>query len=153
MIKIHKGETQDTRTCDFAKVTKEQLKASSVSHISDVYQGLRHFQELLEERARLHDWDKIENLDGFHSDFTGGFKSTVWRDKHRKINRHHINMEDGVREDVNLVDLIEHVVDCVMAGKARAGGYVFDVDLPDELLQKALRNTVEQLKAEVEVLP
>ena len=151
MIKIHKSETADTRTCDFTKVTKETLEASSVSHIHDVYMALRHFQELLEERARLHDWDKIENLDGFHSDFTSGFKSTVWCDEHRKINRHHIDKEDGVREDVNLVDVLEHIVDCVMAGMGRSGS-VYAVKLPDALLQKAVKNTVDQLKAEVEVV-
>ena len=151
MIKIHKSETADTRTCDFTKVTKQTLRDASLSHIRDVYMGLRHFQELLEERAKLHDWDKLENLDGFHSDFTGGFKSTVWWDEHRKINRHHIDKEDGVREDVNLVDVIEHIVDCVMAGMGRSGS-VYELKLPDALLQKAVKNTVEQLKAEVEVL-
>ena len=150
-IKILKSATADTRTCDFANVTKEQLEASSVSHIKDVYMGLRHVQEQLEERAKLHDWDKLENLEGFHSDFVGGFKSTEWWDNHRIINRHHINMEDGVRKDVNLVDVLEHIVDCVMASMARGGDF-FDVELSNELLQKAVKHTVEELRNSIEVV-
>ena len=49
------------------------------------------------------------------------------------------------------MDVIEHVVDCVMAGMARSGS-VYDLDLPDELLQRALKNTVELLKANVQVV-
>jgi len=36
MIVIRKSETADTRTCDFANVTKETLLKSSVQHIGDV---------------------------------------------------------------------------------------------------------------------
>lgn len=150
MITIQKSETADTRTCDFTKVDKPTLEAASVSHIRDVYAGLRHYQEQLEERAKLHDFDKLSNLDGFHHDFVGGFKSTKWWDEHRRINRHHIDKEDGRREDINLVDVIEHIVDCVMAGMARSGS-VYDIELPDEVLQVAVKNTVEALKRNVEV--
>jgi hypothetical protein len=38
--------------------------------------------------------------------------------------------------------VLEHIVDCVAAGLARSGE-VRPVELSDELLQKALRNTVE----------
>jgi hypothetical protein len=97
-----------------------------------------------------HDSDKIEDIGQFHADFLTGFKSTIWWDNHRKINRHHINIADGVREDVNLVDVLEHIVDCVMAGKARTGT-VYPLHLPQELLEKAFQNTVELLKNQVEV--
>jgi hypothetical protein len=150
MIKINKSETADTRTCDFTKVTKDTLEASSVSHIRDVYMGLRYFQELLEERAKLHDWDKLSNLDGFHSDFIGGFKSTIWWDEHRKINRHHLLQPDGVPVDVNLIDVLEMIVDCVMAGMARSGS-VYPLDVTPELLKRACDNTVNLLMSQVEV--
>lgn len=150
MIIINKSETADTRTCDFTKVTRKCLEAASVSHIRDVYMGLNHFGILLLERARVHDFDKLNNLDGFYADFVGGFKSTVWWDNHRKINRHHIDKEDGVPQDVNLIDVLEHIVDCVMAGMARSGS-VYELKLSDELLQKAFKNTVELLKSRVVV--
>ena len=39
MINIHKSKTADTRSCDYLKVTKEQLHDSSVQHIGDVKLG------------------------------------------------------------------------------------------------------------------
>jgi uncharacterized protein with von Willebrand factor type A (vWA) domain len=79
-----------------------------------------------------------------------GFKQTGWYDNHRKIHRHHLDKADGVPPDVNLLDVLEHIADCVMAGMGRSGT-VYDMKLPDELLQRALRNTVELLKAQVVV--
>jgi hypothetical protein len=150
MITIHKSPTADTRTCDWSKVTKEQLEASSVSHILDVAMGLRLFGDMLQSAAQVHDFDKLDDIDGFHRDFLIGFKQTTWWDKHRKINRHHLNVADGVPADVNLMDVIEHIVDCVMAGMARSGS-VYELKLPDEVLQAAFQNTVSLLKANVSV--
>ena len=87
----------------------------------------------------------------FHADFATGFKQTTWWDRHRKISRHHLNMTDGVHEDVDLLDVLEHIVDCVMAGMARSGS-VYELKLPDEVLQRAFRNTIERLKTHVRVV-
>ena len=65
MITILKSPTADTRTCDFTKVNRDTLESSSVSHMKDVFWGLRHFRLMLENAARVHDWDKIEDIDGF----------------------------------------------------------------------------------------
>ena len=151
MIRIHKSETADTRTCDFANVSKETLKSSSLQHIHDVSDGIEYFRDKLEDAAFDHDFDKITAMDSFHSDFIGGFESTVWYDEHRKINRHHIDALDGRRDDINLVDVIEHIVDCTMAGMARSGN-VFPIKISNELLQKALANTVQQFMEEIEVV-
>jgi len=40
MITIQQSQTADTRTCDYTKVTKETLLASSRQHIGDVGSGL-----------------------------------------------------------------------------------------------------------------
>lgn len=66
------------------------------------------------------------------------------------LNRHHLNEPDGIREDVNLVDVLDFIADCVMAGMARSGS-VYPLELPNELLQKAFQNTVELLKSNVQV--
>lgn len=150
MIEIERSPTADTRTCDWSSVTKEKLRDSSIQHIGDVGRGLGFFGGMMIEAAAYHDQDKITALDQFYADFRTGFKQTGWWDNHRKVNRHHLNMEDGVPEDVNLIDVIEHIVDCVMAGMARSG-YVYDLKLPDEVLQKAFQNTVELLKKNVKV--
>ena len=147
-IVVRKSPTADTRTCDWSKVTREQLLESSNQHIRDVWLGMQLFEEMLYKARIAHDYDKIDNIDHFHADFQTGFKQTGWWDNHRKVNRHHLNVPDGVPDDVNLIDVIEHVVDCVMAGIARSGS-VYELKLPDEILQRAFANTVELLKAKV----
>lgn len=150
MITIKKSKTADTRSCDFANVSKATLVESSEQHIRDVEKGLEFFMELLRNAAILHDADKISGIDSFHSDFIGGFKTTVWWDNHRKVNRHHLLTEDGIPEDVNLVDVIEMIVDCVMAGMGRTGA-VYPLDINPDVLMNAFNNTVDLLKHEVQV--
>ena len=150
MITIDKSSTADTRTCDFANTTKKTLLASSRQHIGDVVKALAFFQAKLTEAAGEHDYDKLTAIDWFHEDFVTGFKQTGWWDNHRKIHRHHLNMTDGVPSNVNLIDVIEYISDCVMAGMARSGT-VYEVKLDNELLQRAFVNTVEMLKSEVVV--
>lgn len=116
----------------------------------DVAKALAFFSGKLTEAAGGHDYDKLTTIDWFHADFITGFQKTGWWDNHRRIHRHHLNMPDGVPEDVNLLDVIEHISDCVMAGMARSGS-VFDLKLPDELLQRAVRNTTSLLKDHVVV--
>jgi hypothetical protein len=151
MISIKPSPTADTRTCDFANVSKETLLASSHQHIADVREGLRYFGSFLAKASENHDFDKITDIDGFHRDFVTGFKQTEWWDRHRALNRHHLNNEDGVRDDVNLVDVLDFIADCVMAGMARSGN-VYRLQLSPELLEKAFQNTVELLKKNVQVL-
>lgn len=150
MIEIEKSKTADTRSCDFKTVTKEALTASSLQHIGDVVKGLAFFSSKLMEAAGRHDYDKLTLIDWFHSDFVSGFEQNEWWTNHRKINRHHLAKEDGIPDDVNLIDVIEFITDCVMAGKARTGE-VYPLELSSELLQKAFQNTIELLKKEVVV--
>jgi hypothetical protein len=152
MITIRPSPTADTRTCDFTKVTKDMLLASSQQHITDVREALRFFSDYLKLAAQNHDPDKLTDIDGFHADFVTGFQQTAWWDRHRKLNRHHLNMADGVPADVNLIDVLDFIADCVMAGMARSGS-VYPLHLSPELLETAFQNTVELLKREVTVEP
>lgn len=151
MIIIKPSPTADTRTCDFANISKETLLASSHQHIADVREGLRYFESMIRKAAENHDFDKLTVIDGFHRDFVTGFAQTEWWDRHRVLNRHHLNNEDGVRDDVNLIDLLDFIVDCVMAGMARSGS-VYRLSLSPELLENAFQNTVEHLKRNVMVI-
>ena len=87
MIRIQPSQTADTRTCDYANVSKETLLASSQQHIDDVWRALRFFSTQLGIAAGAHDTDKITDIDGFHADFLTGFKQTGWWDRHRRLNR------------------------------------------------------------------
>lgn len=152
MITIQKSKTADTRSCDFSKVTKQQLLESSYQHIGDVQKAMDFFCEKLDDAATRHDPDKVkigpDGIDWFHEDFLTGFKQTGWWDNHRKINRHHLGQDDGVPEDVNLLDVLEYVADCVMAGMARTGK-VFPLEIKPEVLQRAFENTSKLLQEQV----
>jgi len=150
MITIKKSKAADTRSCDFTKVSQETLYGSSIQHIEDVSKGLEYLRGLIGVAMERHDSDKLSDIDGFHRDFITGFKETAWWDNHRKINRHHLLAEDGIPTDVNLIDVLEMIVDCVMAGMGRTGT-VYPLDIKPEVLMDAFMNTVELLKNEVKV--
>lgn len=149
-IKIKKSRTADTRTCDWSKVTKEQLLESSEHHRDDVAKGFEFLAGMLVDQAWQHDHDKLSDIDGFHRDFLTGFKRTEWWDNHRKVNRHHLLQDDGVPEDVNLIDVLDMVVDCVMAGMGRSGS-VYPLEIKPDVLMLAFHNTVDLLKSHVVV--
>lgn len=148
MITIKKSPTADTRTRDFTKVTKSALIESTRQHISDVVKALMFFTGKLGEAAGEHDYDKLTGIDWFLADFITGFKETGWWDNHRKIHRHHLAHEDGIPDDVNLLDVLEYIADCVMAGMARSGE-VYELKILPGLLERAFNNTVRLLKEQV----
>ena len=80
---------------------------------------------------------RIEFLDGEWS-----------RLHYTELERHHLNAL--CPEDVNLIDIIAMLCDCVVAGKARSGD-VYDINISNTILQKAIKNTVEMLKSHVVV--
>lgn len=148
MIKIKQSKTADSRTCDYTQVTKEQLLDSSEQHIRDVSAGMGHLIYLMSEATNWHDFDKISDIDGFHRDFSNGFKTRDWYENHIRVNRHHLQESAGVPEDVNLIDVIEMVVDCVMAGMGRKGE-VSPIEVDPDVLIKAVHNTADLLKSKI----
>ncbi len=149
-IRIKRSPTADTRTCDFRSVSKETLRESSSIHIQDVRNALAYFQDKLHRSGVQHDWDKLQRLDEFHADFVTGFEQHSWWDNHRKVNRHHLQQPDGVPADVNLIDVLDMIADCVMAGMARSGS-VYEIKIDPVVLMGAFQNTVDDLKARVVV--
>jgi hypothetical protein len=109
------------------------------------------FESELCKAAINHDHTKLSGIDQFHADFQTNFKQTSWWDNHRKEERHHLGNPDGVPEDVNLVDVLEYISDCVMAGKARSGK-VYDIDINESVLWMAFKNTCQMLEKEVVVV-
>ena len=152
MIYIKPSPTADTRTCDVSTVSKNTLKESSIQHIDDVKKAASLFANQLKKRCENHDFDKISDLDTFYKDFQTKFEKHTWWDKHRKINRHHLSEKDGIPNDVDLLDVLEYISDCVMAGMARSGK-VYDLKIDTDVLEKAFKNTVSLLKANVEIQP
>ena len=154
MIEIEKSETADTRTCDWSKVTKEELLKSSRSHISDIRKGMEFFSNEIDRAGASHDFTKtsIDGLEMFHKDFKTGFETTGWWELHQERERHHLSNPLYIQDNVNLIDIIEMITDGVMAGMARSGEYRRET-LPEGLLEKAFENTINMLLKEVRVKP
>lgn len=150
-IVIGKSATADTRTCDVTQVTVEMLKESSKQHISDVAKGMRMLAGMLLTAADKHDQTKLTHINEFFADFRTKFEKTDWWVMHQKVERHHFNNPEHIQEDINLLDVLEQIVDGVMAGLARSGKYRYE-PLSSELLQKAYNNTAKLLINAVEVL-
>ena len=51
---------------------------------------------------------------------------------------------------VDVIDVLDFIADCVMAGMARSGS-VYELRLSPELLEKAFQNTVTLLKENVQI--
>ncbi len=149
-IIIRKSNMADSRTCDFSQVSKETLLNATQQHISDVRQGMGWFIEQLIDRAKKHDFTKIKYLDDFYSNFRTNFQKTDWYELHKGMERHHIGVPEGQREDIDLIDVIEFIVDTVVAGVARKGQY-YHQSLSPELLDKAFKNTVQKFLDVIEL--
>lgn len=150
MIVIKKSKNADTRTCDWSKVTKEELLKNSEQHRSDVLRGMLFLAKKIEQAGKKHDHTKIESIDEFHADFQTGFKRDGWWKMHQDTERHHFQKAEFVQDDINLLDVLEQIVDCAMAGLARSGEFRKE-ELPVELLQKAYNNTVDLMLQNIEV--
>ena len=149
-IVIKPSKTADSRTCDFTKVTKEELLESSKQHISDIKRGFEFLIEMMKNQADNHDLSKITHINDFHRNFATGFKEKDWWEYHQEVERHHFIEEKYIPSDVNLIDILDQIVDGVMAGMARSGKYRQEPISP-ELLTRAYLNTVHLLLNNVEV--
>ena len=64
------------------------------------------------------------------------------------LERHHLNRH--CPDDVDLFDVLEMIFDCVSAGMARSGS-VYPLKISNEILQKAVANTVNYLVENIEI--
>lgn len=152
MITINKTPNADSRAGGM-EIDISDLERSTEDHIEHVAQGLTFFADKIMEAAGKHDYTKLANMEDFHHTITtltpgNEVKASPWYKMHITKERHHLNSH--VADDVNLVDILEFITDCVMAGMSRTGT-LSDISVPAEVLQKAFNNTVDLLKSQVEV--
>lgn len=146
-IIIHKNPNGDTRTAP-KDIAFEQFEEANNSHIVDVENVLIGLSEKLKENGHKHDWTKKSEEKMFYRDFLetmnngADFVSGEWYQLHVNTERHHLFSR--CPDDVNLLDVIEMIVDCVCAGKTRSGK-VRDLEISQEILNKALKNTVKMV--------
>lgn len=143
-IIIRKSNNADSRSAD-VDVTKDDLMRDTLSHILDVRNVGYWISEKLQDQLTEHDYTKIDYIDEFYHDFIeqlnskeAHFKEMPWFKNRHMTERHHLN--DSVPEDVNLIDVLEMVIDCTVAGLARSGN-VYPITISPEILQKAVENT------------
>lgn len=131
-------------------VSQDELLRDTKQHIGDVRKAMNFFVGEMAAAAKVHDHTKVDSIDNFYRDTREGFdklKDKPWWKEHL-TERHHLR--DRTPDDVNLVDVMEFISDCVMAGMARSGS-VYKLELPDGLLERAFQNSVKQLTDNVEV--
>ena len=149
-IKIKRSQRADSRTCNVNEVSKEELLMQTKMHIKDVLDGIAALVQHFADQVITHDHTKIEHIDDFYRNFQSKFQERDWWELHQREERHHIKNPEFLQDDVNLLDVIEQIVDGVMAGLARTGEYKQE-PIPPELLVKAYNTTVKLMLDNVEV--
>jgi hypothetical protein len=77
------------------------------------------------------------------------FMDGEWARLHYDVlERHHLSRH--CPSDVTLFDVLEMLFDCVSAGMTRSGS-VYPIEISNEILQKAVSNTVDYLVKHIEV--
>lgn len=155
-VKIKQNKLGDTRTA--TKVpTFTEFDYSNRLHRKDIKEMMDEIGIAIKVRGTEHDITKIEEphkslfyrelcskIEGKIDSFTDG----EWYPMHCKVERHHLN--EHCPDDVNLIDVIEMICDCVCAGMARSGN-VYPIKISSEILQKAIQNTVQMCIDMVEI--
>ena len=144
---IYKNSNGDTRTAPKNVTFKEFQKANDM-HREDVKNTMNEIAFLLMEKGKKHDWTKKDYEEMFYNNFLStlnngtNFIEDEWYQLHIEKEKHHLFSK--CHDDVDLLDVIEMVVDCVCAGKARSGE-IRGLEINQEILDKALKNTVEKI--------
>ena len=144
-ILIKRNPNGDTRTAP-QNVTFKQFQEANDMHIKDVKMVMYKLSEMLQIQGRGHDWTKKAEETLFFSDFLAtknkgvDFVNNEWYQLHIHNEKHH--PLSYCHDDITLLDIIEMVVDCVCAGKARSGE-IRNLEVNEEILKLALNNTVK----------
>lgn len=144
---IYKNANGDSRTAP-KDVSFEDFRKANDMHIQDVRNVINNLAYDLMFRGQMHDFTKknLEEMfyDNFKDTINNGtdFVNNEWYQTHIKDERHHLLSR--CPDDVNLIDVLEMIVDCVCAGKARSGE-IRGLEINEEILKKALENTVKQV--------
>ena len=152
-IVIRKNPNGDTRTAP-KDVTFEQFQEANDMHIRDVRLVLEELGEEIKSIGEMHDCTKKTQERMFYRDFLStmnegtNFVEGEWYNLHVNAERHHLFSK--CPSDVDLLDVLEMIADCVCAGMARSGE-IRDLEIDSNILKKAVKNTVEHIKGMITV--
>lgn len=152
-------EIMETKRCDTRSIektfTKEDVIHDTIYHNLAVRECTKFICQKIQFQSTKHDYTKLnEYLPMFYNALKSGltgddFRKLEWFQIHCHKERHHLN--DFCPNDVNLIDVIEMICDCVCAGKARSG-IVYPISISNEILQKAVKNTEKMLEDNIVVV-
>ena len=148
MIEIRKNPNGDTRTAQ-KDVSFEQFQEANDMHIEDVRSVMYELSKMVDARGENHDCTKKSQERMFYRDFVNtqengdDFTKSEWYSLHTKAERHHLL--SCCPEDVNLIDVLEMIADCVCAGMARSGE-IRDLEINSDILNRAVQNTANIIK-------
>lgn len=152
-IHIKKNPNGDTRTAP-KNVTYEQFQKANDMHRDDVRKVMYYLAFLIEKAGETHDFTKKLEERDFYKDFLStmndgtNFVEGEWYQRHIINERHHLLSH--CPDDVDLLDVLEMIADCVCAGMARSGE-VRDLEISTDILEKAVQNTVKLIVGEIVV--
>lgn len=156
IVKMGRNCLGDTRTATHMP-TREEFEEANWSHKDDVLNLAVAFATELRRRVGNHDWTKVQAP--YDEMFYDLMKSTIedgadfmdgeWARLHYDVlERHHLSRH--CPNDVTLFDVLEMIFDCVSAGMTRSGS-VYPIEISNEILQRAVSNTVDYLVKHIEV--
>lgn len=153
MIEIIKNPNGDTRTSPKG-ITFEQFQEANDMHRADVAAVMYELSRMVDMTGENHDCTKKSQERMFYRDFVNtqengaDFMNGEWHQLHVLAERHHLLSH--CPDDVNLIDVIEMIADCVCAGMARSGN-VRDLEIDEKILLRAVKNTVELIKGMITI--
>lgn len=148
-IQIEPHTENDIRTATVIP-TREEFDKANISHVKNVCNVMDALVEIIQQRAKRHDYTKFTDADNFyrqlcycinnnHEDFT----SLSWYKQHVTKERHHLNA--NCPSDVNLIDVLEMIVDCVVTDIAGTGE-VQPISIIPAVIDKAVQNTASLIQ-------
>lgn len=149
-IKIKRSTLGDTRTATRVPAFYEMVD-SNRSHVEDVSEMMDRIAEMMRQTGLNHDRTKRNDPEKslFYRELCATIEGKIdsfidgeWYPMHCKTERHHLN--EYCPDDVNLIDVLEMVCDCVCAGLERSGS-VRPVKIDADILKRAVDNTVNML--------
>jgi len=155
-VKIKRNVLGDTRTATRVPTFYEFVD-SNESHMDDVLNMMYELATDIRKAGKDHDFTKREDPEKslFYRELCATIEGNMdsfidgkWYSMHCCTERHHLN--EHCPEDVNLIDVLEMICDCVCAGMARSGN-VRPVSISDDILRKAFDNTVHMCINSVEI--
>lgn len=153
-IILIKNPNGDTRTAP-KNVTYEQFQEANSMHINDVQAVMRRLATKVSNAGCSHDFTKLSDEKSFYEDFLSAmnngtnFVEGEWYRMHINMERHHLLSR--CPDDVNLIDVLEMIADCVCAGLTRSGE-VRDLEISADILERAVKNTVKMITDEILVV-